>query len=87
MFSRVNKKWTRLDECLSPRMYPAIAPLYMGTRDSKELRYRAVMFGGGQNRPIKDTDENSIVWVRTLLLLDHSTAVAACSLLIFGNIR
>lgn len=61
VFSRVNKKWTRLDECMSPRMFPAIAPLPMGMKT--KLRYRAVLYGGGQNRPIEDTDEKSIVWI------------------------
>ena len=42
-------------------MYPAMAPIPMG---SDPLRYAAVMYGGGQKRPIDDTDEFSIVWVR-----------------------
>jgi hypothetical protein len=60
LFSRVDKKWKRLQECFSPRMFPAMAPLPMGV---DKLRYRTVMYGGGQKRPIEDTDEFSIVWV------------------------
>jgi hypothetical protein len=60
LFSRVNKKWKRLEECFSPRMFPAMAPLPLGV---DKLRYRAVMYGGGQKRPIDDTDEFSVVWV------------------------
>lgn len=62
LFSRVSKKWKRLEECFSPRMFPAMAPLPMGSKTS--LRYRAVLYGGGQKRAIKDTDEFSVVWVR-----------------------
>ena len=43
-------------------MYPAMAPLPQG---KNSLRYRAIMYGGGQKRPIEDTDEFSIVWVRS----------------------
>ena len=63
LFSRVNKKWKRLEECFSPRMFPAMAPLPIGVN---KLRYRAVMYGGGQKRPIDDTDEFSVVWVRAI---------------------
>ena len=60
LFSRVNKKWKRLEECFSPRMYPAMAPLPMGKNNKK---FRAVMYGGGQKRKVDDIDVYSVVSV------------------------